>query len=84
ETFRCLAFAYEALRAGESYPAALNAANEEAVAAFLQGRIAFLSIEALVESALQAHEPSKLSCVEDVLEIERKTREFVRGKICQL
>ena len=84
ETFRCLAFAYEALKAGESYPAALNAANEEAVAAFLQGRIAFLSIEALVESALQVHSPSKLNCVEDVLEIERKTREFIRGKICQL
>ncbi len=53
DAFPCLRLAYDALAAGGTAPAALNAANEEAVSAFLQGRIAFLSIPALVEDALQ-------------------------------
>lgn len=52
DAFPCLRLAYDALRAGGTAPAVLNAANEEAVSAFLQGRIAFLSIPALVERAL--------------------------------
>ncbi len=53
DAFPCLRLAYDALDAGGAAPAALNAANEEAVSAFLQGRIGFLSIPALVEDALQ-------------------------------
>ena len=53
EAFPCLRLAYAALDAGGSAPAVLNAANETAVSAFLQGRIGFLSIPALVEEALQ-------------------------------
>lgn len=53
EAFPCLRLAYAALDAGGSAPAVLNAANETAVSAFLQGRIGFLSIPALVEDALQ-------------------------------
>ena len=52
DAFPCLRLAYAALDAGGCAPAALNAANEEAVSAFLQGRIGFLSIPALVEDAL--------------------------------
>ncbi len=52
DAFPCLGLAYHALRAGGTAPAVLNAANEEAVSAFLQGRIAFLSIPELVERAL--------------------------------
>lgn len=54
DTFPCLALARDALRAGGTAPATLNAANEVAVSAFLQGRIGFLSIAALVEHALAA------------------------------
>ncbi|MGJ4730346.1 1-deoxy-D-xylulose-5-phosphate reductoisomerase [Luteimonas sp. SDU101] len=54
DTFPCLRLAREALRAGGTAPAVLNAANEVAVSAFLQGRIGFLSIAALVEAALVA------------------------------
>jgi len=54
DTFPCLHLAREALRAGGSAPAMLNAANETAVSAFLQGRIGFLSIAALVEDTLAA------------------------------
>ncbi len=59
ETFRCLALAIEAGKAGGTAPAVLNAANEIAVAAFLGGRIGFLGIESIVEQALETvdHEP---------------------------
>jgi 1-deoxy-D-xylulose-5-phosphate reductoisomerase len=53
-TFPCLRLAREALDAGGTAPATLNAANEVAVSAFLQGRIGFLSIPALVEHTLAA------------------------------
>ena len=53
DAFPCLRLAYDALAAGGAATAVLNAANEEAVSAFLQGRIGFLSIPALVEDVLQ-------------------------------
>ncbi len=52
--FPCLRLAYAALAEGGTAPAVLNAANEVAVSAFLQGRVGFLSIPALVESTLDA------------------------------
>ncbi len=52
--FPCLALAYQALAAGGTAPAVLNAANEVAVSSFLQGRTAFLGIPALVEDCLAA------------------------------
>ncbi|HVI25010.1 MAG TPA: 1-deoxy-D-xylulose-5-phosphate reductoisomerase [Xanthomonadaceae bacterium] len=54
DAFPCLRLAYAALAAGGTAPATLNAANEVAVSAFLQGRIAFLDIPALVEDTLAA------------------------------
>ena len=54
DAFPCLALAYRALEAGGAAPAVLNAANEVAVSAFLQCRIGFLSIPAVIESALAA------------------------------
>ena len=45
DRFRCLAFAYEAGKAGGTLPTVLNAANEVAVQAFLDGKITFLQIE---------------------------------------
>jgi 1-deoxy-D-xylulose-5-phosphate reductoisomerase len=54
DAFPCLRLAFEALQAGGTAPAMLNAANEVAVSAFLQRRIAFLSIPALVEATLDA------------------------------
>ncbi len=51
-TFRCLDLAYDALRAGGTAPTTLNAANEEAVAAFLEGRLAFTAIAEVIESCL--------------------------------
>jgi 1-deoxy-D-xylulose-5-phosphate reductoisomerase len=60
ETFRCLQLAREACEAGGTAPCALNAANEEAVAAFLAGRCGFCDIAALVAGALDGIEASPL------------------------
>jgi 1-deoxy-D-xylulose-5-phosphate reductoisomerase len=53
--FPCLGFAYEAARAGGTMPAVLNASNEVAVQAFLDGAIAFLDIPAVIQTAMMQH-----------------------------
>lgn len=57
ETFPCLSLAFEAGRKGGSYPAVLNAANEEAVAAFLSREIGFLQIPQIIEEVLSRYSP---------------------------
>jgi 1-deoxy-D-xylulose-5-phosphate reductoisomerase len=74
QTFPCLQLAYEAGRTGGSAPAWLNAANEVAVAAFLSGRIPWTAIAEVVAETLEAHEPSDLEQVEDVLEADAHAR----------
>lgn len=81
QTFKCLALAYGAIEEGRSFPAVLNAANEEAVAAFLSSRIGFTDIGDMVEAALNAHAPRDIGCVEDIAELERETRTYVQGEI---
>jgi len=70
DVFPCLQLAFEAGRAGGSAPAWLNAANEVAVAAFLDGLIAWTAIAEVVEETLEVHEPTELEDVEDVLEAD--------------
>ncbi|MEQ1512749.1 MAG: 1-deoxy-D-xylulose-5-phosphate reductoisomerase [Lysobacteraceae bacterium] len=74
EAFPCLRLAYAALDAGGSAPAVLNAANEEAVSAFLQGRIGFLSIPALVETALQGMSNTAADSIDDLLDADASAR----------
>jgi len=74
ETFRCLALAYEAGRAGDSAPAWLNAANEVAVDAFFEGRISWLGIGEIVEETLAAHRATRLLEVGDVLAADAEAR----------
>ncbi len=59
--FPALKLCYRALELGQTYPAVLSAANEEAGRAFLQGRIKYTDICALVERALERHEPTSVS-----------------------
>lgn len=79
ERFRCLKFAYEAGRAGGSMPAVMNAANEAAVAAFLEDRITFLQIEDMIEKAMDNHVAINDPCLETIQEIDKKTRAFVNS-----
>ncbi|WP_059170143.1 1-deoxy-D-xylulose-5-phosphate reductoisomerase [Bacillus sp. FJAT-27445] len=77
ERFRCLRFAYEAGKSGGSLPTVLNAANEAAVAAFLEGRIRFLEIEELIERALNAHDRIGNPGLEDILHADWETRRYI-------
>ena len=74
DAFPCLRLAYAALDAGGSAPATLNAANEEAVSAFLQGRIGFLSIPALVEEALERMPHGKADSLDALLAADAAAR----------
>jgi 1-deoxy-D-xylulose-5-phosphate reductoisomerase len=66
-TFRCLDLGYAALAAGGTVPAVLNAANEVAVAAFLDSRLGFLDIPAVIESVMARHRPEPPRSLEAVL-----------------
>ena len=81
EAFPCLGLAYSALRAGGTAPALLNAANEVAVSAFLQGRIAFLGIPALVEDTLAALPPSPADTLDTLREADRAARAFAQSAV---
>jgi len=81
ERYRCLKFAYEAGKAGGSVPTVLNAANEEAVAAFLNGQISFLAIEELIERALEKHQVVSNPSLEEIRIIDEETRRLVRSLI---
>ena len=78
DRFRCLRFAYEAGKIGGTMPTVLNAANEVAVAAFLEGKIAFLEIEAIIEKALSAHQTIANPSFSAIQEVDKETRQYVR------
>ena len=75
EAFPCLGLAYEAGRKGETAPAVLNAANEVAVQAFLDGEIRWLQISEVIEAALESHRDTPADSVEAVLEADRLARQ---------
>lgn len=81
ERFRSLQFAYEAGRIGGTMPTALNAANEEATKHFLEGNIEFLAIEDHIEKALERHDVIHHPSLEQILEVDKETRAFVRSRI---
>lgn len=67
ERFPCLRMAFESGKAGGTYPAVFNAANEVAVARFLKREIEFLRIESMIEETLQKHHPVSEPELEDIL-----------------
>jgi 1-deoxy-D-xylulose-5-phosphate reductoisomerase len=72
--FPCLPLAYRALEQGGSMPAVLNAANEEAVAAFLAGRIPFTAIPESIAEVMDGHPTGALGALEDVLDADAWAR----------
>jgi 1-deoxy-D-xylulose-5-phosphate reductoisomerase len=72
--FRCLEYAYSALRMGGAAPAVLNAANEVAVEAFLRRGLPFTRIAPTIENVLAGYHPAAPGDVEDILEIDRVAR----------
>jgi len=81
DAFPCLGLARQALRAGGAAPAVLNAANEVAVSAFLQGRIGFLAIPALVEQALAALPGLGADSLEALLDADAQARRFTEHAV---
>jgi 1-deoxy-D-xylulose-5-phosphate reductoisomerase len=75
ETFACLGLALEACRRGGTLPAVLNAANEIAVNAFLEERLAFTEIPLLVEGTMEAHAVVEHPGLEEILAADRWARE---------
>lgn len=84
KTFPCLEYSYEAAKSGRTYPAVLNAANEEAVAAFLQERIAFLDIAKVIYQTLEDHQAQKVADLSVLEEAERWAREKASTLISQI
>lgn len=74
DTFRCLKLAFEALKAGGTYCAALNAADEVMVAAFLRGRAGFLDIQDILGRVLEQHRPGNEKDLEAILRVDAETR----------
>jgi 1-deoxy-D-xylulose-5-phosphate reductoisomerase len=81
DVFRAIDIAFEAGRAGGSAPAVMNAADEIAVEAFLQGRLGFLGIAEVVRRTIDEMEWSELTTVEEVIEVDREARSVAASLI---
>jgi 1-deoxy-D-xylulose-5-phosphate reductoisomerase len=75
DRFPCLNLGYESLRIGGTMPAAMNAANEIAVDAFLNHGLRFSEIPQVIRSTMEAHAHQEITCLDDALEADRWARE---------
>lgn len=84
EKFECLKLAYDVIKSGGSYPIVLNGANEAAVELFLNGKIRFTDIPALIKSAMDKHENHVSPSLENIVEIDSWSRRFVHEASLEL
>ena len=77
EKFACLRLAYAAIQTGGTAPAVLNAANEQAVALFLKGRLRFVDIPGVIQEILEQHSVVDSPTLDDLVEIDAETRALV-------
>ena len=82
ERFPCLGLAYRALREGGSAPAVLNAANEVAVASFLERKVGFLAIPQIISATMDELPVISLDSLEDVMAADRTARQ-IADEICR-
>jgi 1-deoxy-D-xylulose-5-phosphate reductoisomerase len=82
--FRCLALAYEAGRIGGTAPVVLNAANEVAVAAFVENKICFNDLPKVIEKVLNRHHAQKNPSLEDILGVDGESRIQARSVLRKL
>jgi 1-deoxy-D-xylulose-5-phosphate reductoisomerase len=81
ERFPCLNLAYRALKIGGTLPAAMNAANEIAVQAFLDGKIRLSEIARIIESVMNRHEAKAVENLEIILKVDRESRMQAKQEI---
>jgi 1-deoxy-D-xylulose-5-phosphate reductoisomerase len=74
DRFPCLRLAYDALRAGGTLPVVLNAANEVAVEAFLDGKLGFTAISRVIQKTMDAHAVEAVSTIETIRRVDRWAR----------
>jgi 1-deoxy-D-xylulose-5-phosphate reductoisomerase len=84
ERFPCISLAYRALRTGGTLPAAMNAANEEAVQAFIDERISLSDVPLVIESVMNQHETAAASDLNSVLSADRSARATAQASIAHL
>ena len=78
DRFPCLRLAYRALESGPSHAVVLNAANEVAVASYLDEKISFVSIPRVIEQAMDAHSAVPVATLAQVREVDRSARDYSR------
>jgi 1-deoxy-D-xylulose-5-phosphate reductoisomerase len=81
ERFPCIRLAYRALGKGGTLPAAMNAANEEAVRAFIEERIALTDIPLVIEAVMDSHAPIPVRDLETILTTDRVARSAAQAEI---
>ena len=79
DTFKCLQLAFKAGKMGGNMPAIMNAANEVAVELFLDYKIKYLEIEAIIEKCMSKFEHNINPSLEEILEMDLKVREYIRN-----
>ncbi len=78
EKFPCLRLSYEAIKAGGTMPAVMNAANEEVVSLFIGERINFIQIPQIIEKVMEKHQVKHNPSLEDIIEVDLWAREVVK------
>ena len=78
DRFPCLGLAYRALRTGGTSPVVLNAANEVAVSAFLDGKLGFMDVPRVIQRTMDAHTPEPVSTLQAVRRADEWAREHAR------
>jgi 1-deoxy-D-xylulose-5-phosphate reductoisomerase len=84
DRFPCLELAYRALRAGDTFPVVLNAANEVAVEMFLDGKLGFTSIPRVIERTMNAHSPDGVLTIDVIRRVDAWAREKARAMAAEL
>lgn len=84
ERFPCLSYGYEALKAGGTMPAVLNASNEEAVGAYLREEVSFGSIAEIILETMNRHDPAARPGLEEILDADRWAREEAGKEVRRL
>jgi 1-deoxy-D-xylulose-5-phosphate reductoisomerase len=79
ERFPCLTLAYRSIEIGETMPAILNAANEVAVSAFLEGSLKFTDLPLLIQQVMNEHEVKPVQTIEDILRADQWGREKAKA-----
>ena len=81
ERYPCFFLAKNVAKEGDSFPIAMNAANEVAVEAFLNGKVKFKDIHSVIEDVIISHNKQKISSIEDVFEIDKISRNDAMDKL---